>query len=103
MSDLRKVLIDARDWLAAQPVPVSGSATWYGFNNLRTFLNQIEADPSPSNLERACHALGRHISDQYGTYKELPTIASLNDKVRRIAKAQTWQDYKAGPDYKPLD
>jgi hypothetical protein len=80
LPDLHTVIIDARGWLKSQPIPVSGSATWYGFNSLRAFLSQIETDPSPHNLERACHALGRHISDQYGAYEELPTIAAFNDR-----------------------
>ena len=85
-SDLQCVIRDARDWLANQPEPVKDSATWYGFNNLRAFLSQIEADHSPLGLERACHALGWHISDQYGLYSELPTIANFNDRVRLIAR-----------------
>ena len=102
MSDLQNVLNEARAWLAAQPTPVSGSALWYGINNLGAFLREIEADPSHQSLERATSALGRHISDQYGAYEELPTIAAFNDRVRRIAKDLAWQEYKAGPDYKPL-
>lgn len=84
--ELQDVLADARAWLAVQPQPSHGSATWYGFNNLRSFLAQIEGDPSPLGLERACHALGWHISDQYGAYDELPIIAAYNDRVRRIGR-----------------
>ena len=42
---------------------------------------------SASGLERACHALGWHISDQYGAYEELPAISQFNELVRGIAKA----------------
>ncbi|MBB3871216.1 hypothetical protein GGR11_000730 [Brevundimonas mediterranea] len=69
-----------------QPEPQEGSATWYGFNNLRKLVASLEADPSAPSLERACHALGWHVSDQYGAYEELPTIAHFNDRVRQIAK-----------------
>ncbi|MET0272119.1 MAG: hypothetical protein ABW360_03930 [Phenylobacterium sp.] len=55
--------------------------------NLRHFLDQIETDPSRSGLDRACHALSWHISDQYGAYDELPVIAGFNDRVRKIARA----------------
>lgn len=87
MSDLNAVLSDAQSWLDRQPNPPEGSATWSGFNNLRTFVASLEADPSASGIERACLALGWHISDQYGSYEELSTIAQFNDRVRRIAKA----------------
>lgn len=86
LPELQGVLADARAWLAVQPQPPDGSATWYGLNNLRSFLAQIESDPSRPGLERACHALGWHISDQYGAYDELPVIAAYNDRVRRIAR-----------------
>ncbi|WEK57513.1 MAG: hypothetical protein P0Y52_13360 [Candidatus Brevundimonas phytovorans] len=102
MSELQKVVSDAHAWLAVQPAPPHGSDTWYGFNNLRRFLDAIEVDPSRVGLERACHALGWHISDQYDGYQELPTIAAFNDRVRRIAKAMEWEEYKAGPNYHPL-
>jgi len=87
LSDLQNVLSDAREWLAAQPTSPEGSATWYGLNNLRDFLVRIEADASRAALERACHALRWHISDQYGAYEELSIIAGFNDRVRRIASA----------------
>lgn len=87
MSDLDAVLSDARSWLGQQPIPPEGSAIWYGFNNLRTFVASLEADPSASGIERACRVLGWHISDQYGAYEELPAIAQFNDRVRRIAIA----------------
>lgn len=87
MSDLSAVLTDAHEWLAAQPTPSRGSATWTGFNNLRTFLALIEQDSSRRGLERACLGLGWHISDQYGAYDELPVIASFKERVRRIARA----------------
>jgi len=87
MSDLNVVLADARDWLAAQPEPKEGSAAWYGFNNFRQFINPLDADPSASGLERARQGLGRHISDQYGAYNELRTIAQFNERVKGIAKA----------------
>lgn len=102
LSDLQSVLAEARDWLAAQPTPAEGSGTWYGFNNFRNFLREIAADPSRQGMERACHALGRHISDQYGAYEELPTIAAFNDRVRRIVKDMEWDEFKAGPNYRPL-
>lgn len=86
MDDLKAVLFDARSWLDMQPEPQEGSATWYGFNNLRKLVASLEADPSAPSLERACHALGWHVSDQYGAYEELPTIAHFNDRVRQIAK-----------------
>jgi hypothetical protein len=87
LSDLLNVVSEARAWLAAQPTSSQGSATWYGLNNLRNFLDRIEADQSRLGLERACHALGWHVSDQWGAYEELPTIAGFNDRVRRIARA----------------
>lgn len=87
MSDLDDVLTDARHWLAAQPEPQEGSASWYGFNNLRTLIAALEADASACGLERACHALSWHIGDQYGAYEALPIIAQFNDRVRRISKA----------------
>ena len=87
MSDLQEVLSDARRWLAAQPAQQEASASWYGYNNLRTFIASLEDDPSALGLERACQALGWHTSDQYGAYEELPVIAEFNDRVRRIAKA----------------
>lgn len=87
MGNLDVVLADAKGWLAAQPAPKEGSAAWYGFNNFRQFIGSLDADPSVSALEQACHALGWHISDQYGAYEELPTIAQFNERVRRIAKA----------------
>jgi len=87
MSDLDAVISDAQRWLAAQPEPQQGSSTWYGFNNFRSFLTALEEDPSVSGLERACHALGWHISDQYGCYDELLDISQFNDRVRLIAKA----------------
>jgi hypothetical protein len=102
LSDLKNVLTEAREWLAFQPAPLRGSATWYGLNRLEVFLNQIEADPSRQSLESAIHALNQHISDQYGAYDELPTIATFNNRVRRIAKGLAWQEYRAGPDYNPL-
>jgi hypothetical protein len=89
LSDLQEVLSEARQWLSAQAAPSQGAATWYGFNNFRDFLARIEADPSKSGLDRACHALGWHISDQYGAYDELPVIAGFNDRVRRIAQAMS--------------
>ena len=92
MGDLNAVLTDARSWLDAQPEPQDGSAAWYGFNNLRKFVASLEADPSASGLERACHALGWHVSDQYGAYDELQTIAHFNDRVRQIAKAMRRAD-----------
>ncbi|RYG86590.1 MAG: hypothetical protein EON59_09615 [Alphaproteobacteria bacterium] len=85
MGDLNAVLSDVRGWLDRQPEPQEGSAAWYGFNNLRNFVSSLEADPSASGLERACHALGWHISDQYGAYEELPAIAQFNDRVKAIA------------------
>lgn len=87
MGELDKVISDARNWLDRQPIPPKGSATWYGFNNLRTFVASLEADPSASGIERACLALGWHVSDQYGAYQELPTIAQFNNRARRIAIA----------------
>jgi hypothetical protein len=87
VSDLEQVLSEAREWLAAQSEPTHGSATWYGLNNLRSFITQVEADPSPTGLERACHALSWHISDQYDAYTELRDIAAFNDRVRRVARA----------------
>lgn len=87
MSDLDQVLADARQWLSARPEPQEGSASWYGFNNLRTFITSLEAEASATGLERACHALGWHLSDQYGAYEELPIIAQFNERVRRISKA----------------
>lgn len=86
MSHLEAVISEARDWLAAQPEPQVGSAAWYGFNNFRRFIASLEADPSASSLERACHTLGWHISDQYGAYDELATISQFNERVRWIAK-----------------
>ena len=86
MGDLNVVLADANGWLAAQPAPKEGSAAWYGFNNFRQFIASLDADSSVYSLERACHVLGWHISDQYGAYEELPTIAQFNERVRRIAK-----------------
>lgn len=71
-------------------------------NNLRKFIATLEADSSSSGLERACHALGWHISDQYGAYEELPMIAAFNDRVGRVAKEMKWEEFKSGPDYKPL-
>lgn len=102
MSDLQSILAEAREWLAAQPAPAHQSATWSGLNNLRAFLDQIEADPSRSGLERACHALGWHISDQYGAYDELPSVAVFHNRVRGLAKELEWQEFKASPSYKPL-
>lgn len=87
MGDLTAVVADARSWLDGQPEPHEGSAAWYGFNNLRNFVSSLEADPSAFGLERACHALGWHMSDQYGAYEELSAIAEFNDRVRRIAVA----------------
>ena len=87
MDDLDAVLGDAKGWLAAQPEPQEGSATWYGFRNFRQFIASLDTDRSVLDLEKACYALGWHISDQYGTYDELRTIALFNDRVRRIAKA----------------
>jgi len=87
MGDLNAVVADAQRWLTAQPEPQEGSATWYGFNNFRSFIASLEADPSASGLDRACHALGWHISDQYGAFDELIAISQFNERVRRIAKS----------------
>jgi hypothetical protein len=87
VNDLNVAIADAKEWLAAQPKPQEGTATWYGFNNFRSFIASLEADASASNLEQTCHALGWHISDQYGAYNELTMIAEFNERVRQISKA----------------
>ncbi|MFC0202716.1 hypothetical protein [Novosphingobium soli] len=88
MNDVNAVLAEAKCWLAEQPNALEGSATWYGFNNFRKFIASIDADPSPSGIERACHALGWHIGDQWGGYDELPIIAQFNDRFRQISKVR---------------
>ncbi|MEG3148187.1 hypothetical protein U1839_26360 [Sphingomonas sp. RT2P30] len=92
MDNLDAVMGDAKGWLAAQPDPEEGSAAWYGFQNFRQFIASLDNDPSTLDLEQACYALGWHISDHYGTYDELPTIALFNDRVRRITKAMLWRE-----------
>jgi hypothetical protein len=101
VSELEAILDDARAWLVGQETPADGSAAWYGFNNLRTFLDQIEADRTADGLERACHALGWHISDQYGAYEELSVIAAFNDRVRQIARKFRWARSGSPPSAEP--
>lgn len=91
-ADLHELLSDARDWLEEQAQPQEESASWYGLNNFRAFIASLETDPTASGIERACHALGWHLSDQYGAYKELPEIAQFNDRARQIAKAMRRKD-----------
>jgi hypothetical protein len=87
MNDLNDILVDAQRWLAAQPEPARGSATWCGFNNFRRFIASLQADSSAFGIERACHTLGWHISDQYGAYDELIAISQFNERVRQVGRA----------------
>lgn len=102
VSELNMALADAHRWLDDHAEASEGSPLWYGINNLRRFLAEVEADHSALGIERACHALGHHIVDQYDVYEELSAISTFNDRVRCVGKQMKWEEYKAGPNYRPL-
>lgn len=87
---LSELVVEAKAWLAHQPVPLSGSAMWYSLGNFRAFIEAIEAEPTPSSVEKATHALRHHISDQMewsADYcKSISAFCTRADRIGRELK-----------------
>ena len=89
---LKLILQEAREWLESQPLPADGSEQWYALNNFRSFLGAISDNSAPQALENACHALQRHIVDQFDwSAPYCKSISDFADQVSQFAKDEAWR------------
>ena len=81
------LISDARQLADALKDAPKDSDEWFARNNLLTFAAMIEERKDAISLERASHALGYWLTDQYDLKSSLTkTVSAMAERARNMAK-----------------